>query len=248
MNATVLRLTQSRRLLLLLVPCLILVIAGCDKKTPSASESSEQVVAAAPPVTEVSEPNLPCAEPSLGDANETDPMAVPRFAANSPFGADYTAPVTAKEGKILWANSFLYEKAPELVVEKWLTDKPDTQGKCVLIEFWATWCPPCRKSVALLNQLHHKFGEDLVVIGISEETEQAVRKMTEPVIDYAVAIDTQQRMKKTLAVRGIPHVIILEPEGYVVWEGFPLLKDYELTEDTVGKIIRISQQEQPAAN
>jgi cytochrome c biogenesis protein CcmG/thiol:disulfide interchange protein DsbE len=228
-------------LLLVLIPCLILGSGGCDKKT-----SSQQVAPVDPCVTEASEPELPCVETAGNDANEIDPMAVPRFAANSPFDANYTAPATEKTGKILWAKSYLYEKAPDLVVEKWLTEQPDTQGKCVLIEFWATWCPPCRKSVALLNQLHHKFGEDLVVIGISEETEQAVRKMKEPVIDYAVAIDTQQRMKKTLEVRGIPHVIILEPEGYVIWEGFPLLAGYELTEDIVAKIIQISQQ--PAGN
>jgi len=245
MNAIRLRTKETQSGWLLLVPYLILALGGCDRKSPAPGEVAEQT-ASAPCVTEDPNETLPCVAQPADDTNNIDPMAVPRFAANSPFDANYTAPATAKTGKILWAKSCLYEKAPALVVEKWLTEQPDTQGKCVLIEFWATWCPPCRKSVALLNQLHHKFGEDLVVIGISEETEEAVRKMKEPVIDYAVAIDTRQIMKKTLEVRGIPHVIILEPEGYVVWEGFPLLAGYELTEDIVGKIIQISQQ--PAGN
>ncbi len=60
-----------------------------------------------------------------------------------------------------------------------------------------------------------------------------------------MAIDTQRRMKNQLEVTGIPHVIILEPGGYVVWEGFPYLKDYELTHSIVEKILTIAKEESP---
>jgi hypothetical protein len=50
-------------------------------------------------------------------------------------------------------------------------------------------------------------------------------------------MDTQARMKKELGVSGIPHAIIIEPGGHVVWEGFPLLEGYELTEAVVQKIL-----------
>lgn len=249
--------TSSSALILLILPCVILGTGGCDQKSPTTSDVNEPVAAIDPCVTkpaeemllrvaETAEPNLPCVETNADEANAVDPMAAPRFAANSPFDVNYTPPAQEKAGKILWAKSMLYEKAPELVVEKWLTEQPDTQGKCVLIEFWATWCPPCRKSISLLNQLQQRFGEDLVVIGISEESEQDVRALKEPQYEYHMAIDTQKRMKQALEVRGIPHIIILEPEGYVVWEGFPFLAQYELTEDLVGKIIEISKQ--PAGN
>jgi hypothetical protein len=45
-----------------------------------------------------------------------------------------------------------------------------------------------------------------------------------------------------LGVFGIPHVIIVEPGGYVVWEGFPLLKDYELTAELVDKILSVGRE------
>jgi cytochrome c biogenesis protein CcmG, thiol:disulfide interchange protein DsbE len=139
--------------------------------------------------------------------------------------------------KQIWANSFLNKKAPDLVVEKWLSKEPDRKGKFVLVDFWATWCGPCRKAIPELNALHKKFGDKLIVIGLSDEPEQKVTVMKEPVIEYFSAIDTQARTKKAVGVKGIPHVIIMDPEGVVRWEGFPLLDGYELTEKVVAEIL-----------
>jgi len=136
-----------------------------------------------------------------------------------------------KKERRLWAASWRWAKAPEFVVEQWITDQPDTKGKYVLIEFWATWCGPCRRSIPLLNQFHEKFGKELVVIGVSEETAEDVKKMQRPKIFFNDAAATKKRMKDKLGVWGIPHVIILEPDGYVIWEGFPLQEDFELTDE-----------------
>ena len=88
-----------------------------------------------------------------------------------------------------------------------------------------------------MNALHKKFGTNLVVIGISDESEAAVRKMTTPKIDYFLALDSKERMKKAVGVTGIPHVLILDPKGIVRWEGFPLLDGHELTEKVVADIL-----------
>lgn len=145
------------------------------------------------------------------------------------------------EAKKLWASSYLWAKAPELIVEEWLSEKPDTEGKYVLIEFWATWCPPCRRSLALLNEFHRKFGDELVVIGISHESKEDVLALKDHPIEFYSAIDTQSRTKKEFGVVGIPHVVILEPEGHVIWEGFPLLKDHELTGEIIERILEVGR-------
>jgi thiol-disulfide isomerase/thioredoxin len=145
--------------------------------------------------------------------------------------------VARAEDKKLWAKSILGQKAPEFVVEKWLTNEPDRKGKFVLIDFWATWCPPCRAAIPELNGFQKKFGDKLVVIGVSDEPEVTVKKLSDPMIEYASAIDPQARMKKALQVTGIPHCIIIDPEGIVRWEGFPFLKGYELTDKVVEGIL-----------
>lgn len=61
--------------------------------------------------------------------------------------------------------------------------------------------------------------------------------MTQPVIEYFSAIDTKARMKKSVKVTGIPHVLIIDPKGVVRWEGFPLLEGFELTEKVVADIL-----------
>ncbi|MEE1946956.1 TlpA disulfide reductase family protein [Pedobacter sp. KR3-3] len=136
----------------------------------------------------------------------------------------------SNNGKKLWAKSVLNEKAPDLVVEKWLSKQPDTKGKFVLIDFWATWCGPCRKYIPMLNDFQQKYGDKLAVIGISDETEDRVKAFKDPKITYAEAIDTKRTLYSQLEVKGIPHVIIIDPKGIVRWEGFPLLGNFELTE------------------
>ncbi len=139
--------------------------------------------------------------------------------------------------KDLFANSFINRPAPTFAVEQWLTAVPEVKGKMALIDFWATWCPPCRKAIPELNRIHAKFRDRLNVIGLSSESAAAVREMRSPQIDYALAIDTQGRMASAMGVRGIPHIVIVDPEGIVRWEGFPFTPGHELTEDVVEQLL-----------
>ena len=135
-------------------------------------------------------------------------------------------------------NDLRGKKAPEFVVEKVLTDKPDREGKVVLVDFWATWCGPCRALIPELNEFQEKFKDDLVVIGVSDEPEGKVRGfLRNTKVTYTQAVDTKARMKKALGVKGIPHVMIISTDGIVRWQGFPGSAEDPLTEDVIRQII-----------
>lgn len=143
----------------------------------------------------------------------------------------------SNNGKQLWAKSVLNEDAPELVVSEWISDQPDMEGKFVLVDFWATWCAPCKRVIPKLNEWQEKYADRLVIVGLSDESADKVKSMTEPEIRYASAVDPEARLKNELEVRGIPHVILISPQGKVVWEGFPTLSDHQLTEEVLENLM-----------
>lgn len=140
--------------------------------------------------------------------------------------------------KPIWAKRMLGQQAPVLVVEKWLGEEPVTAGKFAIIEFWTTTCPKCPESIRKLNEIQEALADDVVVIGVSEESEATVLEMKDPVLKFASGIDTQKRMKTALEVIGIPHAIVVDPSGIVRWEGFPLNSQTRLTVDVVRDLIR----------
>lgn len=145
--------------------------------------------------------------------------------------------------KNLYADTnFRGKKAPDFFIQKWLNrSEVDVRGKVVLIDFWATWCPPCRKAIPELNEFAKKFKDKLVVIGISDEPADTVSKFMDTTpMEYSVGIDTTKKMMKAIGVKGIPHALVVTPDGIVRWQGFPLDDDDRLTEKVLQQIIDAS--------
>lgn len=126
-------------------------------------------------------------------------------------------------------------KAAPLEIAKWVKGDPidlkKPDGKHVyVVEFWATWCPPCRASIPHLTQLQKKYKDkNVVVIGVSDEStsvvESYVKKMGDT-MDYTVAVDKDEKTSRgymsAFGVRGIPHAFIVDQKGNVVWHDHPM--------------------------
>jgi thiol-disulfide isomerase/thioredoxin len=159
-----------------------------------------------------------------------------------------------KAPKQLWATSFLYHYAPALDFAGWVGAEPESlEGKFIVLEFWRTWCSACKRSTPLLNQIHAELGDNVVVIGVTGQPRELVEAGWDgPKMDYFVALDKtspdsedseQGALEAAFGVIGWPHVVILEPEfRAVIWEGFPLQKDYELKMETVRKMVAIHKE------
>jgi len=95
----------------------------------------------------------------------------------------------------------------------------DLRGRVVLLDFWATWCPPCRMETPELQKLWQKYRDKgLVVIGISVDREgaQVVRKFTQDhKLTYWQVSDAQGRIADKYGIRPIPTTYIVDTKGVI---------------------------------
>lgn len=126
---------------------------------------------------------------------------------------------------------------PPLVISDWLNGEPvdwnkDLGKKVYMVEFWATWCPPCKMSIPRLTDFQKKYKKDLRIIGVTAiddrgNTRRAIKRFVKQQgskMAYTVAIDkgmtTWERYMEEPA--GIPHAFLVGRSGKVVWQGSPL--------------------------
>ncbi len=124
---------------------------------------------------------------------------------------------------------FVGKELPALGVT-FLGTTPDLKGKAAIVEFWATWCPPCRASIPHLNEINKKFKDKgLVVVGITDENTATVEKFQKTLpMDYNVATGGAD-IEKKIGISGIPQAFIVGKDGKVLWQGHPMqLSDAEI--------------------
>jgi len=129
----------------------------------------------------------------------------------------------------------LGDPAPALHVAEWVKGQPVDlaagKGKNIfVVEFWATWCPPCRQSIPHLTELQKKFKDKgAVFVAVSDEQAPVVKEFVGKMgdkMDYTVAVDKERKTVaaylEAFGVSGIPHAFIVDKEGRIVWQGHPM--------------------------
>lgn len=100
----------------------------------------------------------------------------------------------------------------------------DLRGKVVLVNFWATWCPPCRKEMPDLQALYDKYKDQgFVVLAISDEESGKVAPfIAQQKIGYPVMIDPGGTVHKLYEVEGIPKSFVYDRDGKLVTESIDM--------------------------
>jgi len=115
---------------------------------------------------------------------------------------------------------------PEINAAYWLNSEPLTlaglRGKVVLLEFWATWCPPCRTTIPHLVALHKAHApQGLVIVSLTNEPKETVEPFAKQ-MGMTYAVGGGSTSGRDYRVRGIPHAFLIDPSGHLVWRGHPM--------------------------
>ena len=142
-------------------------------------------------------------------------LAVPAFVLFA-----FAAPVLAQQPTIRFVRN--PDPAPAFKLST-LDGKPlslaDYKSKVILLNFWATWCGPCRAEVPDLVELQNKYKDQLQVIGlvVDDDDEDAIKKFADKYgINYPIAIATDDVRTEYGGIPALPTSFVLDQEGRVV--------------------------------
>jgi thiol-disulfide isomerase/thioredoxin len=162
-------------------------------------------------------------EPAPTPTPETPPAVTPQETETpTPIPADTPEPAQEQTG----------QKAAALEGLTFVKGSPVTltEGQVYVVEFWATWCPPCKESIPHLTKIQKQFKDKgVTVIGVSNEDINTVKPFVEKqgeTMNYTVAVDTAGKVDagymRAFGQNGIPTAFIVDAKGNVAWVGHPM--------------------------
>ena len=132
------------------------------------------------------------------------------------------------------------DRAPEVKIDQWIQGETTVgEGTPYVVEFWATWCGPCKVAIPHMNEIANKFRDKVTCVGLSDESLSSFnsglqrRGLGPNSFAYSLALDPKGRMKNAFQVRGIPHIAVMSTDWVVRWQGHPSA----LTEAVVRQIV-----------
>lgn len=95
----------------------------------------------------------------------------------------------------------------------------DYRGRVVLLNLWATWCPPCREEMPALERFYREYrAQGVVVLGVDqgEDPQVAARYAREHGVTYPILVDEDQQYGRAYAAVGLPTTIVVGRDGRIV--------------------------------
>ncbi len=139
----------------------------------------------------------------------------------------------------LAASSLEGQNAPDFVLKSATGENlrlSEFRGDVVMINFWATWCGPCRQEMPLLDDLYGRYqrvGFNLLGVNIDDDSRRAMQMVEELGVSFPVLFDESKEVSKLYEVEAMPVTVLVDREGRVrhVHHGYkPGYEDQYLTE------------------
>jgi thiol-disulfide isomerase/thioredoxin len=94
----------------------------------------------------------------------------------------------------------------------------DLKGQIVLVNFWASWCGPCRQEMPILEQLNQKYhskGVTLIGVNVEPDSAAAINWLKATPVSFPILFDVDSKVSKLYEVQGMPNTVILDRKGVV---------------------------------
>ncbi|MBX2872299.1 MAG: redoxin domain-containing protein [Saprospiraceae bacterium] len=121
------------------------------------------------------------------------------------------------------------DKAPSLSITDWLANVPSeksTEGRPIIVDFWATWCGPCIEAVPHFNELKAEFASnaDLLFLSMSDEKPEKINRSLKRInFKSAVVTDAAGKTHEAFQINAIPVTYLIDKAGIIQWMGSPKL-------------------------
>ncbi|CRI63995.1 putative Thiol-disulfide oxidoreductase resA [Thiocapsa sp. KS1] len=96
----------------------------------------------------------------------------------------------------------------------------DHRGKPIILNFWATWCPPCRAEMPSMQRAHETVtdeGISVIAVNVGEDAETIARFLSETDVDFPIPMDLDSEVVQSYPVKGLPTTFVIDPEGRLVY-------------------------------
>lgn len=121
----------------------------------------------------------------------------------------------------------------------------DFKGKVVFLNFWATWCPPCRNEMPSMEALYQKLKDkdfELLAVSLDRQGSSAVKPFIRDYgLTFPILLDLDGKVARTYRVRGIPSTFVVDKEGLIA-ERIVGARDWQ-TPDSIEKFLSLIEKD-----
>jgi cytochrome c biogenesis protein CcmG, thiol:disulfide interchange protein DsbE len=97
----------------------------------------------------------------------------------------------------------------------------DMAGSVIYLDFWASWCGPCRQSFPWMNQMQAKYkakGFQVLAVNLDTKTDDAIKFLAQVPANFTVAFDSKGQTPRVYGVKGMPTSYLIDRNGKVLWQ------------------------------